>query len=144
MYTEDPVNSATDRLRLITGDTDNDDIGLEDAVLEYLIAKYPDNEVKAAIEALSYLVSKYAACATEKVGGIFYKGSDKYNQYKNLHDRLTKDPRSAIIKFRGGYTGGISKSEMANTQGNSDANGSPIKMGAFDKDVRSSTWQRRV
>lgn len=109
-YTGNPVTSATDRVRLIIGDTDVDDEGLTDEVIQYVIDKNT-TEPLASIECLKFLVAQYANRVTEKVGGLFVKESEKYTQYKKLLDMYTKDPTTALSVF-GSYASGISKSDI--------------------------------
>lgn len=106
-YTGDPVNRVTDRLRLITGDTDRDEEGLTDEVYQYVYDKHNGDEVLSAIECIRYLISQYANCVTEKAGGYFVKESERYEQYKTLLVTLVSDPRTALIQAGLPYAGGI-------------------------------------
>lgn len=119
-FTGDPINSVTDRLRLITGDTDELDEGYSDEVYQYAYEKNSKHEVRAAIEILKMLVAKYANYVTQKAGGLFVKESERYTQYKDLLNSLTNDPRSAIIKAGVGFTGGISNTARETTLANTD------------------------
>jgi hypothetical protein len=118
-YTNDPVNSATDRVRLYVGDTYAPEEGLTDEVYQYLI-NTTSSETAAAIQALKYLVAKYASYVTEKAGGLFVKESEKYEQYRNLLDMWIADPRTAIIKAGLPYAGGISMQDIIDNNENLD------------------------
>lgn len=106
-FTNDPVNSVIDRIRLKVGDTDNYDEGLADSIYEYLYTANSNNENKAALEALKMLVFKYASYVTEKAGGLFVKESEKYQHYKELLERVTKDPSWSFLAAGVPYAGGI-------------------------------------
>lgn len=117
-YTGSPATSATDRIRLIIGDTDIDEEGLTDEVVQYAIDN-ATSEPRAAIECLKFLVAQYANRVTEKVGGLFTKESEKFEQYKRLLDLYTKDPSTALIVF-GSYASGISKQDIIDNANNLD------------------------
>lgn len=117
-YTGDPVNSATDRIRLIIGDTDVDEEGLTDEVIQYVLDKNT-KETTSAIECLKFLVAQYANRVTEKVGGLFVKESEKFEQYNKLLNLYTKDPSTALVAFSA-YAGGISKQDILDNANNPD------------------------
>jgi hypothetical protein len=94
-------------MRLKTGDTDEFDEGLADEVYEYLYASNDSNENRASLEALKMLVFKYASYVTEKAGGVFVKENEKYEQYKNLLNLVTKDPSFSFLETGKPYAGGI-------------------------------------
>lgn len=131
-YTDDPANSEIDRIRLKVGDTDVNDEGLSDAVYQYIIDKNTVdsvlNEGAACIEALTALVSKYANFVTEKAGGLFIKESERYEQYKQLLDMFSSDPRTALIRAGVGYTGGISKEDSCIVYEDDDKLHSPFRL----------------
>lgn len=117
-YTGNPATSATDRIRLIIGDTDTDEEGLTDEVIQYVIDKNT-SDGRTAVECLKFLVAQYANRVTEKVGGLFVKESERYEQYKKLLDMYTKDPSMAITPF-GAYAGGISKQDILDNANDTD------------------------
>lgn len=133
MFTSDPVNSLTDRIRLITGDTDNDELGYEDSVYQFAYDTNGQNENRAALVVLRSLVAKYANCATEKAGGLFFKGSEKFEQYKKVYNLLTKDPRNAILETGTPYTGGIYINEIENNNNNPNINHSRFQQDGLEK-----------
>ena len=115
MFTNDPVNSVIDRMRLMVGDTDIHDEGLSDEVYEYLYETNGQDEKRGALEALKMLVFKYAKYVTEKAGGLFVKESERYQQYKELLDRAEKDPSLGFIGAPEGFAGGICTQERLAT-----------------------------
>lgn len=106
-FTNDPVNSATDRVRLLVGDIEDYDEGLSDEIYEYLIVKSDGNEKQAALEALKMLVFKYAKYVTEKAGNLFISQNQKYDHYKELLDKVTKDPSWSFLESGLPFGGGI-------------------------------------
>lgn len=126
-FTNDPINSVTDRLRLNTGDTDEWDEGYSDEVYQYVFDKYDGDENRATLELLRMLMTKYANYVTEKAGGLFAKESERFEQYKKLYESLTKDPRSAIIRAGVGFTGGISKSSRNELRNSNDSRLNPLR-----------------
>jgi hypothetical protein len=110
-YTNDPMNSVIDRIRLKVGDTDEVDEGLSDEVYEYLYESQGKNENRAALEALKMLVFKYARYITEKAGGLYVKESEIYDHYKELLDRATKDPSFSFLLAGVAFAGGINRQE---------------------------------
>lgn len=145
-FTADPLNSVTDRVRLLTGDTDSYDEGYPDEVYQYVLEKHDLDETKAGVEILRMLVAKYANYVTEKAGGLFSKESEKFTQYKSLLDLLTKDPRSAIIKAGVGFTGGVSKTSRDQLRNSSDVRQNPLRTQNTSNDTKYSNqsfyfWQ---
>lgn len=114
-FTNDPTNSSTDRVRLMTGDIEDFDEGLTDEVYEFLIMQAEGNEKRAALEALKMLVFKYAKYVTEKTGNLFVSENQKYDHYKELLDRVTKDPSWSFLTAGTPYAGGIDLCERAIT-----------------------------
>ena len=121
-YTADPINSATDRLRLIIGDTDLYEEGLTDDVYNYVINKHDGNENQAALECLRYLVAKYASYCTEKAGGLFVKESDKFDQYSRLLKALTSNPATTIYRAGTPFAGGVYSKDIEDNYSNSGIN----------------------
>lgn len=129
-YKLDPKNNPIDRVRLLVGDTDECDEGLSDDIYQFLLDT-TKNEKQAALSALRYLVAKYASYVTEKAGGLFVKGSEKYQQYVELLDKITKDPSFSFLNAGSPFAGGISKEDIRLNSINEDANRNPIREGQF-------------
>lgn len=106
-FTNDPTNSSTDRVRLLVGDIEDFDEGLSDEIYEFLIMQAEGNERRAALEALKMLVFKYAKYVTEKAGNLFVSENQKYDHYKDLLDKVTKDPSWSFMKAGEPFAGGI-------------------------------------
>ncbi len=137
-FTNDPLNSVTDRLRLKVGDIDPYDEGLTDEIYEYLYDKHNSNENRAALEALKMLVFKYANYVTEKAGGVFVKDNDKYVQYKELLDKVTKDPSFSFLEAGKPFAGGINLGERLN-----NPSSNPFYVGQTSLD-RTSYKEKRL
>lgn len=112
----DPANDPIARIRLRIGDTDEFDLGLEDAIYQYLLDTYDQNENKAAIEALKMLVAKYANLVTEKAGGLFVKNSERFDHYKQLLDDASNNPASDFFVNGLPFAGGIDPYERVCTK----------------------------
>ncbi len=130
-YTGDPVNNPTDRIRLNVGDTDPFEESLSDNEYAYAISLNTNdegdvNEGQASIQALKWLVAKYADYVTEKAGTLFIKESEKFYQYKALLESFTRDPSMMLLKSGEAYGSGISVSDMRQRYSDRDNNMSNI------------------
>ncbi len=125
-YTNDPIYSITDRLRLEVGDTDICEEGLTDEVYQYILSVNNDEagSPKSILQALRYLVAKYANFEHEEAGDLEVWG-EKYKNYNDLLNRLLKDPRYGLV-IGGTFAGGISRQDIKDNRLNKDANGSSI------------------
>lgn len=132
-YTNDPLNSIIDRIRIMVGDVNEYEEGMSDEVYQYIIDKHTEddvvNEAQTALEVLRGLVAKYANFVTEKAGGLFIKDSEKYAQYKDLLDEWTKNPSSGFMKAGAGFAGGIYKDDMEDNSSNGNSNLNPFSLG---------------
>lgn len=111
-YTNDPINSGSDQVRLLVGDTDIYEEALTDEVYNYIISKHtrPDGSTNGSaivLEALQYLVAKYASFVTEKAGSLFVKESEKFQHYSQLQKKYTSDPRFSLMRAGIPFAGGI-------------------------------------
>ena len=132
-YTGDPANSLSDRIRLTAGDTALDEEGLSDSEYEYLISLKTmegiTNEPACSIQALEYLLAKYATCVDETAGKLSVKYSQLYDQYSKLLDRYSKDPRTALYKVGVPFAGGIYRDEVCENKDNTNTISSPLTKG---------------
>lgn len=110
-FTNDPINSATDRVRMLVGDIEDFEEGLSDEIYEYLISESGGNEKQAALKALKMLVFKYANDVSEKAGNLVVSGNQRYEHYKELLDKVTKDPTWSFMEAGLPYAGGIHLAE---------------------------------
>ncbi len=99
----DPEDLSTDlnRVRLMVGDTDEDDPQLSDEEIEYLVDTYAGVET-AAVHAARAIMAQYARLVTKAVGDLRISLSDRHAHYKELVDYLetiaaTSDPYTFYI-----------------------------------------------
>jgi len=118
-FTSDPANSTTDRVRLITGDTDPVYEFLDDSTYVYLIDKHRDNEKQAALEAAKYILANITRYTRERTGDIEVYGNEFFRNYRTYLLELVNNPNFSSILPRP-YAGGISKKDMLANDENID------------------------
>lgn len=139
-YTANPTIIVTDRIRLIIGDTDIDDEDLTDEVYSYVYEKEGNNEFKAAITCLNYIIAATASYVTEKSGGLFSKENEKHIQYRQLRKDLVSDPRTAITAMGIPYAGGIKWSEYHANIDDADNRQAEYRMGIYPSEADASGY----
>lgn len=107
MYTNDPRNSPTDRVRFIVGDTDNTDLVLSNEEIEYLLDTY-NSPRRAAVYACEAIMAFYARQVDSEIDQIRIIASDRFDHYSKLSLRLR---REAGLLMAVPYAGGILKLE---------------------------------
>lgn len=134
----DPANSAIDRIRLNTGDSEEPFI-LEDAVIQYMLDTNSDNEYKTTIQALEAIVAKFAKYTHEEIGDEEVWGQEAYESYRKLLRDWKNDP--SLVGDWKPFAGGISKKDIRDNKNDPDTNQSGIVEGSrFD--FCSSIWDR--
>lgn len=121
----DPTNSTIDRVRVNIADTDPCDELISNELYQWFLDESPstDTEVSfATLKAVRYLVARYAGYTEEETNDVKVKYQYLYEQYKNLEDRLTKDPSYSITGAPQVYAGGISCADIEANNDNSDNN----------------------
>lgn len=118
-YTNDPANSATDRVRLNVGDIWPDIELLSDADYQYFLDKYDGNENRASLDAARAILFKLARMCRERTGDIEVYGSDWARQYREALLLFVNNPE-LTLSLAVPYAGGISKSDMRNNDSNPD------------------------
>lgn len=118
-YTNDPANSAIDRVRLIVGDIWDDMEMLSDADYQYFLDKYNGKENRAALDAARAILFKLARLTRERTGDIEVYGSEWFKNYRNALQDIVKNPELSLSVAMP-YAGGISKADMANNDSNTD------------------------
>lgn len=127
----DPENIAIDRIRLLIGDTDPDDLLISNDLYDYFLSSNQDQESQATIKALQYLVAKFARYVNEEIGDHEIDYSSLYTHYKELLSKYTNDPKFSIIGSFKPYCGGISLSDIEANKSDSDNNINPFHQGWF-------------
>jgi hypothetical protein len=100
-FTNDPTNSALDRVRLTVGDTDIYDPLLSDEVYQYFIDT-TSSEGAAALKAIDAIIAMAARLVDETTDEVSAKWSQLYDQYKALKKDLVTNP-----SLSGGASGSI-------------------------------------
>lgn len=116
-YGGDPTKSAKDETRFLCGDTDSQDPLLQDGEITYLLAKYNNSPLNAAIRACEAIMSKFARLADETVGSVHISYSQKRKGYEQM--RLDLQRRLAM-EDASPYAGGISRSDKTTQEENTD------------------------
>ena len=96
-FTGDPVNSVTDRVRLVTGDTDPVYEFLDDSTYSYVLDKNSNNERQAAIEASRYILANITRYTRERTGDIEVYGNEFFKNYKDYLLELVNNPNFSGI-----------------------------------------------
>jgi len=118
-FTGNPATSATDRVRLMTGDTDPVYEFLDDTTYEYLIDKHNNNEKQAALEGAKYILAMIARFTRERTGDIEVYGNEFFKNYRAFLKDLIENPNFSTI-LATPYAGGISKEDMLKNDLNED------------------------
>lgn len=118
-FTNNPVSSATDRLRLIVGDTMVEIEYLSDEVYQYLLNKHENRETPAALEAARYILGSLAKFSRQRTGDIEVYGAEMFKNYKDFLIELIRNPQMLLSRAHA-YAGGISKSDMLLNDANPD------------------------
>lgn len=133
-FTNNPALSATDRVRLIVGDTATEFDYLSDETYEYLLNKYNDNETASALEAARYILGSLAKYSRQRTGDIEVYGAEMFKNYKDFLIELIRNPQLLLARASA-YAGGISKSDMIQNDSNPD-NISPTFYKGFSENKR--------
>lgn len=125
-YTGNPSTSITDRIRLEVGDIDTDEEGLSDSVYQYILTKNGDSTTgivssASIVEALKYLVAKYANFESERAGGLSI-GGDQYKRYQKLLDNYLKNPTYGGAAVPVPFAGGIHRDTIESNNSNDNNN----------------------
>lgn len=114
-YSGDPAANEKDAVRFLIGDTDPDDQLLQDEEILYLVERMKTTE-GAAAEAAYSLAAKFSRLSDKSVGDLSLSLSQKAAAFLALADKLRR--RASILAVP--FAGGISKSQKAATEGDSD------------------------
>lgn len=133
-FTNSPATSATDRVRLIVGDTATEFDYLSDETYQYLLTKYLNNETAAALEAARYILGSLAKYSRQRTGDIEVYGAEMFKNYKDFLIELIRNPQMLLDRAQV-YAGGISRSDMEQNDMNPD-NIAPRFYRGFSEDHR--------
>ncbi len=118
-FSNSPATNINDRVRLIVGDTNVQYEYLDDSVYEYLLTKYNNNETAAALEAARYILGSLAKYSRQRTGDIEVYGAEMFKNYKDFLVELLRNPQMLLDRATV-YAGGVSKSDMAANDANTD------------------------
>lgn len=116
-YSGNPEESPKDAVRFLIGDTDENDKLLHDAEIEYLLKKYNNAPLNAAIRCCETIMAKFSRLADEKVGQVSIDYSQKAKGYLAMRDELR---RRMMIETSAPYAGGISRLDKQINVANAD------------------------
>lgn len=89
-YSGKPGESTQDEVRFHIGDTDPCDPQLLDGEISFLLTKYSDNALRAAIAAVMALEAKFSRLVSESVGSISISCDQKAENYRKLLKTLRR------------------------------------------------------
>ncbi|MBU1449110.1 hypothetical protein KKF45_04690 [Patescibacteria group bacterium] len=112
-YSGDPAASDLDQVRFLIGDTDTLDQQLSNEEIAWLLSNQ-GSPLGAAIAACEQVGAIYARKVSQSTGGISVSYGDRQSYYADLANRLRRRMRVAP------YVGGISLSDIASNEGDSD------------------------
>lgn len=116
MFTNDPANNPLDRIRIMIGDADNDEILLSQQVLEYLYESTNKNEKLTAIKALEAIIMSAAKYTDEVVGDVEINLSQRFKQFRIVLNDLKKSTMTGTP-----YAGGISVADVETRRASPDS-----------------------
>ena len=86
-YTDDPANVATDRVRFLCGDTDNNHLFLSDNEVAYALAEQPI-PVYAAAACADAIANKLSARVDKTIGKTSLRLSQQAEAFRKTAERL--------------------------------------------------------
>lgn len=130
------IDLSTDigKIRFVIGDSESELIS--DATITALLNINSGNINKTILQCLTAIVADLAKYTEEEVGDTKVFWDQQYEHYKQLLDRVTKDPAYMVSPVLHWF-GGTSKNEVNRVNGNSDSRGQGIRQGEFTEDCYS-------
>lgn len=127
-YSGDPSISTRDKVRFWINDTGPTTWEFSDQEIDYASTLYT-NPVRAAAWLCSRLAAKYAAAVDKSVGDLRISYSQRAKMYLEVQAQLLAQADSTNVTI---YIGGVSKSDMASVDANSDRVKPPFSIKQFD------------
>lgn len=118
------------QVRLCIGDSSSELIS--DATINALLVINENNVPKTCIQSLTAIIADLAKYVNEEVGDTKEWASQRYEHYKSLLDKLTKDPAYLLAPVSHSF-GGTSVAEVNRVNRNPDSRGQGIRQGEFTK-----------
>lgn len=107
-YSGDPNTNKKDEVRFLIGDTDTSEQLLQDGEINYLLTKYNQDAIGAAIQACETIMAKFSRLFDEAVGSVKMTYSQRAEGYSKLRDELRQ---RLSLNGINPYAGGISKTD---------------------------------
>lgn len=116
-YSSNPAYSAKDQVRFLIGDTDSNDPLLDDQEIAWVLSKYNNSPINAAIRCCESVVAKFSRLANEAVGQVRIDFSQKAEGYTRM---MTILKTRLATEDAAPYAGGISVSDKQAQVQNTD------------------------
>lgn len=127
-YTKDPALSQRDQVRLLIGDTDSTDRQLSDAEIDWTLTQNA-NVYMTAGQACRSLAARYARKVDRAMGDLKISYSQMQKSYLDLAFQLEQ---RGTMEGASVYAGGISKSDKAVVQDDTDRQNPNFRVGQDD------------
>ena len=131
MAIDNDLSTPLLEVRLCIGDSDG--TLMTDSTINALLAINDNNVPKTCVQALQAIVADLAKNVNEEVGDTKEWLEQQYRHYKDLLDKVTKDPAYLAVSVSHSF-GGVSASEIGRVNNNSDSRGPGIRQGQFTSD----------
>ena len=128
-YSGNPDGSAVDRVRVLIGDTDNNNLILQDSEIEYYLVLYNQDCPTAAYFALDQIIAAMSRHPDKRTGQQQVSYKNPVEWYKELQQRLA--PKADLS---GVYAGGVSQSDIDTVQQDTDRPARQFVRDDFDND----------
>jgi len=143
-YTGNPATSAIDRLRLSLGDTSTSFTILDDATYSYYLTKNNNNEKRTARELMPIALMQLTQMRRERAYQVEVYGADAFNNYMQALKLAINNPAIYDVEFTP-YAGGISRSDMASHNNDTDSLSPKVYRGVTNDDgspsyLEKETW----
>jgi hypothetical protein len=116
-YSFNPGSTPKDQVRFLIGDTDSTDPLLQDEEIVWVLSKYNNSPINAAIRCCESVVGKFSRLANETVGQVRIEFKQKAEGYMKL---LTMLKTRLATEDATPYAGGISISDKITVNQNTD------------------------
>lgn len=130
------LSSEAQQVRAYIGDTDKKLIS--DQTIDALLITNDDNVKKTSIQALQFIVADCAKKVDQEVGDVKVWYSQKYEQMKDLLDKLQKDPSFGFMSPALHLLGGTSRTAAGKNRGGDNRSIPLQEKGRICKDTYNS------
>lgn len=126
----DPALTDVEAVRFYIGDTNFSDQLLSDQEIEFALAQSDDNALRAAVTCCGALAGRFARESSYRIGQV----SETFKQKSEAYERRADDLRY-MLSVSGGsgpYAGGISVSDIATQEADTDRVQGQFSIGMHD------------